>query len=270
MDYPPRGLLTHYLYGRAVDAVIAISPAVAEALGRGGATPQRLRIVHSGVDCNLFAPPSPAVRAQARVQLGLRPDELAVVALGALVPRKGHRVLIHAMALARQKTQARDEGARLRAFIAGAGPLHAELGCLAAELGVADAVKMLGTVQDPRMLLWAADIFVMPSIAEGLGVAALEAMACGVAAIVSNVGGLTDIVTDWSDGVRVPAGDANALADAIIALQNDHNRRLQLSSAARQRVLSSFSMDAMTKGTLNVYKELLDDRLLCRSDAKRA
>ncbi len=180
MDYPPNRYFAPYLYNRAVDRVIAISAGVAEAVTRGGAARDRLRIVPSGVDCARFAPPSVEQRAQARARLGLDVSDVAIGAIGALVPRKGHRVLLDAMTLAGQMNNAdAARGGRIRCLIAGAGPLAAELAGVARELGGQRRVTMLGALDDPRTLLWALDLFAMPSLNEGLGIAVLEAMACG-------------------------------------------------------------------------------------------
>ncbi|MGH7843276.1 MAG: glycosyltransferase, partial [Candidatus Binataceae bacterium] len=124
MDYRPNRLFGRYLYNHAVDGVIAISRGVAAALELGGATLARLRIIPSGVDCAWFAPPSASMRAEARARLGLDATDVAVGAIGALTPRKGHRFFIEAMALARRIDP---PSVNLRGFIAGDGPLAREL-----------------------------------------------------------------------------------------------------------------------------------------------
>src|SRR5207237_8633081 len=100
-----------------------ISKSVAEALVRAGVARQRIAIIPSGVDCSRFAPPSRAERQQARAAIGLTVDDIAIGAIGALVPRKGHRVLLAALALAVTHGAAGVGVGRLRCFIAGGRPL---------------------------------------------------------------------------------------------------------------------------------------------------
>ena len=264
MDYRPNRWFGGYLYNHAVDGVIAISAGVADALAGGGAARERIRVVPSGVDCAHFAPPDARTRDAARARLDLRPDDVVVGALGALVPRKGHRVLIDAMALARgqqdKAAQAAAAGGRLHCLIAGAGPLAAELAGAARELGRQDDMRILGRLEEPRDLLWALDLFVMPSLNEGLGVAALEAMACGLPVVASAVGGLREVVEDGVSGLLVAPGDPGELANALISLVHAAEWRAALGAAARQRVIEKFSMRAMARGTAEVYATLLERR----------
>src|SRR5512143_1968244 len=216
MDYVPNRLFAPWLFNRAVDGVVAISPAVAEALVKGGVERKRIAIIASGVDCERFRPPAASEREQARVALGLEPEEIAVGTLGALTPRKGHRFLIEAMAQACDRPLNRGAAPTpIRCLIAGDGALAGELEEQIRARQVDSSMRLIGPVGDPRALLWALDIFVMPSLQEGLGVAALEAMACGLPVIASAVGGLAQTVVSGVTGIQVAAGDAEALAQAI-------------------------------------------------------
>jgi glycosyltransferase involved in cell wall biosynthesis len=253
MDYRPNRLFARYLYNRAVDGVIAISRGVADTLQCSGVEPARMRVVPSGVNCEHFAPPTMRECEAARARLGLRPTDIAVGAVGALTPRKGHRFLLEAVALARRTEVA---GANLRGFIAGDGPLARELGERAPECGV----RMLGALDDPRSLLWALDIFVMSSLREGLGVAALEAMACGLPLIATGVGGLSEVVEDGVCGRTIPPGDVMALAREIGLLAAAPLQRAAMGAAARARALSEFSLESMAAQTLACYQELCAKR----------
>jgi glycosyltransferase involved in cell wall biosynthesis len=119
---------------------------------------------------------------------------------------------------------------------------------------------MLGALNDPRTLLWALDLFAMPSLNEGLGIAALEAMACGIPVIASAIGGLPEAVIDGVTGRLVKRGDAPALAGAIIALARESEMRAAMGAAGRARALDHFSMQVMARGTLDVYCETLAGR----------
>jgi glycosyltransferase involved in cell wall biosynthesis len=261
MDYAPNRLFAPWLYNRAVDGVAAISPAVAEALVGAGVARDRIALIPSGVDCARFRPPDVDERIAARAALDLPPGAVAVGTVGMLEARKGQRFLLEAMALIEARAPriqaAAPDRPELRCFIAGAG---AQTGPLAAGIdrcGLGESVRMLGALDDPRALLWALDVFVMPSIAEGLGVAALEAMACGLAVIASATGGLADTVADQVTGMLVAPGDAAALAAAISRMAAAPALRSSMGAAGRARVAENFALEAMARRTLELYRECL-------------
>jgi glycosyltransferase involved in cell wall biosynthesis len=251
MDYVPNRWFAPWLYNRAVDRVIAISPAVARALVAGGVNPERITIISSAVDCEHFFPPSGEQREQARRAFAILPDEVAVGAVGALETRKGHRYLIEALA------QARAAGAHLKCFIAGEGSQRATLAAAIADRALDGFAKLLGPLDDPRPLLAALDIFVMPSLNEGLGIALLEAMACGVAVVGSDSGGIVDVLKHENNGLVVPRADAGALARTLVRLSADARLRSRLGAAARQRVLEEFTFGRMAARTLELYRSCL-------------
>jgi glycosyltransferase involved in cell wall biosynthesis len=249
MDYVPNRLFARWLYGpRAVDGVAAISTAVAEALVRASVARERVTVIPSGVDCAHFRPPSTEERAQSRAALGLGDPECAVGAVGALEPRKGHRYLLEAMTLL---------GGRAVAIVAGDGSLRDPLAAEIRRLGLGGAVRMVGRIADARAILWALDIFAMPSLSEGLGVALLEAMACGLPAVASRVGGIVDVVDDGRTGMLVAPGDARALADALGYLNAEAPARKAMGAAARAVAVERFSMAAMARRTVELYRACL-------------
>ena len=260
MDYPPNRWFAPWLYNRAVDGVVAISEAVAQALLRSGVKRERIEVIASGVDCCRFAPPSAAARQRARENLGLMPDEIAIGAIGALVPRKGHRVLIDAMALGASEEARRTASGRLRCFIAGTGPLHNELAHHIVQNGLWDRVTLLGPIEEPITLLHAVDIFVMPSLNEGLGVAALEAAASGLPVVASAVGGLPEIVDDGRTGLLVKPREPVLLAEALRRLAADGERRAAMGAESRKRAIQNWSMEVMSKRTLNLYHACLEKK----------
>jgi glycosyltransferase involved in cell wall biosynthesis len=257
MDYAPNRLFAPWLYNRVVDGVGAISEGVAQALARTGVARQRISIIPSGVDCTWFAPPGEAVRRRARAALGLLPDEIAVGTVGALVARKGHSVLIDAMALAQRGEATKHDPSRLRCFIAGAGPLRPQLEQRIMQKELAPCVTLVGPLQDPARLLSALDVFVMPSLNEGLGVAALEATAAGLPVVASAVGGLPEVVDDRRTGLLVKPGDPAILAEAIVWLAADYQRRAAMGAEGRKRAVRSWSMELMAQRTLELYAACL-------------
>ena len=263
MDYAPNRLFAPWLYNRAVDGVAAISPAVADALVRAGVARDRLALIPSGVDCAWFRPPTVTERRAARAALGLAPWAVAVGTVGMLEARKGQRYLLEGLALIAARRPAPDaragaiDGAQVQCFIAGAGAQAAALAAQIGRCGLGGSVRMLGALDDPRALLWALDIFAMPSLAEGLGVAALEAMSCGLAVIASAAGGLADAVVDEVTGMLVAPGDAAAIAAAIMRMTMAPAWRAALGAAGRARVAEKFALEAMARRTLELYRQCL-------------
>jgi glycosyltransferase involved in cell wall biosynthesis len=258
MDYVPNRLFAPWLYNRSVDGVVAISPSVADALAAAGVARSRVTLIPSGVDCTRFRPPDDIIRRQSRKALELNDDQIALGAVGMLEPRKGHRFLIEALALMAERDRDRD----WRCLIAGDGSLRAEIARQIASLEASGrirprAIRMLGARADPYPVLAALDLFVMPSIAEGLGVAAIEAMATGLAAVASAAGGLRDLVIDRVTGVLVPPRNPVALANAISDLMGSPAMRAAMGAAARARVIEDFSLEAMARRTLALYRECL-------------
>lgn len=253
MDYRPNRLFAPYLYNRAVDGVAAISRPVAAALETAGVRPCRISIIPSGVDSERFHPPAPEQREAARERLGISAGQLAVGTVGALEERKGHRYLLEAFALETGKTDAFDA----ICLIAGQGSLEAELRRISGEAGISGRVRMLGQIDDSRVLLEALDVFVFPSLKEGLGVALLEAMSSGLAVVASASGGVTDVVEDGVSGLLVPPGDSRRMALAIERLARDADERRRMGERARERICDRFSLAAMARSTIDLYRACL-------------
>ncbi len=248
MDYRLRGgWYTRRLYNREVQAVVAISEGVRRALIASGVDPERIHVIPSGVEADAFAP-SRAGRDAARTRYGVAADACLLVVVGALEARKGHATLLAALA------ELRDP--RLAVVCAGEGTLREALEREAESRGLAASVRFVGRVDDVAALLAAADVMVMPSHQEGLGVAALEAMAASLPVIASDVGGLPEAVRDGETGLVVPPGDAGALAAAIARLAGDRGLASALGSAGAARVRAHFTITGMADATLALYRRL--------------
>ena len=260
MDYVPNRLFAPWLYNRAVDGVGAISDGVARALTSAGVSRQRITVIPSGVDCNHFAPPGEDMRRQGRAMLGLLPHEIVVGTIGALVERKGHRVLTEAIALAQRKMYPNEPtgaAGSLRCFIAGDGPLRRSLAQQIEKHNLSDRITLLGPLEDAATLLNALDVFVMPSLKEGMGVAAIEAAAAGLPVIASAVGGLPEVVDDKRTGILVRPRDPTMLAEAIVRLATDSRERSTMGSKGRQRAIQNWSIELMAQRTLKLYHDCL-------------
>jgi glycosyltransferase involved in cell wall biosynthesis len=181
---------------------------------------------------------------------GVRPyvdAEPRLLCIGRLIPIKGHLVLLRALARAREQVP----GVTLD--LAGRGPLEPALKAYAQELGLDDAVRFLGFVSPVQRAIEDAAIVVVPSIGEGFGMVALEAMERARPVIASAVGGLPELVADGETGLVVPSGDAEALAGAIVALAGDPERAARMGAAGRERALAEFTPERSARRIEELY-----------------
>ena len=244
MDYVPAGgPYVRFLYNRAVDAVIAISEGVRDALLRVGVRPERIHVVPSGIV--LGEPPPVDARARLRREWGAGEEDVVVLLVGALERRKGHATLLAAAELLAPSIP------ELRYVLCGRGSQEAALRAAARALD--DAVRFAGFRTDVGACLAAADVAVLPSLQEGLGVAALEAMAAAKPVLASRVGGLAEAVVHGQTGLLVPPADAGALAAALARLARDPALRARLGAAGRTRVVAGYTAAKMAEGTLACY-----------------
>lgn len=253
MDYRPNRLFAPLLYVRAVDGIAAISHGVADSLALAGVPPERITIIPSGVDCEHFHPADSAASAAARAELAVAPEALVLGTVGMLEARKGHRHLLEALA----RIVRTGEGAHMICLIAGDGSLRAELQRDAELLGIARQVRFLGRIDDVRTVLAATDIFVFPSLREGLGVAVLEAAASGLAVVASDTGGIGDVIENGVNGILVKPGDSEALASAISRMAAAPGERAAMGQAARARAERDFAMTTMAARTVELYRSCL-------------
>jgi glycosyltransferase involved in cell wall biosynthesis len=135
------------------------------------------------------------------------------------------------------------DGVGCKCIIVGDGPLREELCEQALALGLSGHVLFEGFQRDVRPYLQAADAFVLSSATEGMPLSLLEAMACGLPCIVTDVGGTTEVVTDGVHGLVVPPGSADKIADAIAYLVRHPDERVQMSVMARERVRHEFDIE---------------------------
>ena len=232
---------------REVDHLIAVSEALGRTYERIGVPTGRISTVPNGVGVRRDQPD----RLTARRSLGLDPDQLVVMTIGWLAPMKGHRDLIDSTpALA-------DRFPDLAVLIVGDGPLHAQLTEQIAALGVGDCVRLLGHRPDARQLLDAADVFVLPSLHEGMPLVALEAMEASLPVVATRVIGSEEVVLDHETGLLVPARDPPALGRALMVLLTDPVLRARLGQAGRDRYLEKFTRRRMAADTLAVYSRVL-------------
>jgi len=233
------------------DRVIAISEQVKEHLVNDlKVDDKKVVVVNNGIDTEKFKANDGMDKAAAKRSFGLR-DAPVVGIVARLSDVKGHIHLIEAMGLILKKYPA----VQLLSF--GDGKMKPELEKLAKELGLNRSVHFMTQAIDTGVALSAMDLFVMPSLKEGLGLALMEAMASGLAVIGSDVGGIKSLIRDGETGLLVRPADPQGLAAAIIELLNDPAKRKILGESARIFIAESFSQEKMCIATERVYRECL-------------
>ena len=215
---------------------------VTRSIGKG-----RVRFSPPGVDTTFFHPDG-------------EPDADVILAVGRLDdPRKNIAMLLEAFALVKRKVTA-----SVRLVLAGERPPGTEITALANRLAVADAidVRVSLSLDELASLYRRATVFALSSDEEGLGLAALEAMASGVPAVCTRCGGPETSVIDGETGFLVPIGDADALADRLVRLLSDCDLRRRMGEAARAHVGRNFSLRRTGDAFLRAYDELLEGHAL--------
>jgi glycosyltransferase involved in cell wall biosynthesis len=231
------------LADRAVASLAHVQIAISRGLAHyledvEGFDGETFEIVHYGIEPNgephAYADPQPRL-----------------LCVGRLIPIKGHIVLLRAFAAAREALPG------LQLDIAGRGPLEPALKALALELGVADAVHFLGHVAPIQAAIERSAVVVVPSMGEGFGMVALEAMERARPVIAASIGGLGELVRDGETGLLVPPGEAEPLRDAIVRLAGDLELAQKMGEAGRARALSRFLQEFCTERTELLYEGAL-------------
>lgn len=251
--YPDRlrRRLAYWFVGRCAGQMVAVSEHVRRFLiERIGIDPSHLVVVQNGV------PLQPALSAEklADIQrsLGLNPETKVVTTVGSLYPVKGHRYLLEgAVEVIRRRPNT-------IFIVAGRGRCGEELQAQAQKLGVADHFQFLGYRGDVAELLSISDVFALPSLSEGMPLALLEAMAAGVPAVATNVGGVAEVLKDTESGLLVPQSDSSALAKAILALLENQELAREMGDSARNVIKGRNSLTHMIQGYERIYASLLE------------
>ncbi len=230
------------------DHVTAVSQAVAEThLQARMVSAEKLTVLPNGIDTEAWRPDA-RVRAAVRGELGLR-EEFLWFAAGRLEPVKDYPTLLEAMARV---------PAPSRLLIAGCGPLRDELTARAVGLGIGRRVRFLGFQAELRRWMQAADGFVLASRWEGLPMALLEAAACGLPIVATDVPGTREALEDGMTGRLATAGNPEDLAAAMTATMRDSSEeRRAMGMRARVRVMEHFALEAVLDRWERLYRELL-------------
>jgi glycosyltransferase involved in cell wall biosynthesis len=237
--------------GRLARRRIAISHHVAAFLAaRRLAPPSRIRVVPYGI--RLDEPRHEYEGRARRRDLGWTDEEFVVGIVARVIPGKGHDRLVRAVA------RAAEDRPELRLLVVGDGPARAELADLVRTQAAA-RVEMVGFVDDVRPYVEACDLLAVPTeptLGEGFGLSALEAMAAAKPVLATAVGSLPEVVVDGSTGVVVAPSSTSALTDALVALARDRAHTAALGKAGRARAEHEYGISRMVDDTISVYEEV--------------
>ncbi len=227
--------------------IVAVSAKTRQKLLKEGIWSERIIVIPNGI--------APAQiegvnKLEARKEAGVGPDDPFLLAVGRLVYSKAHEILIASMPAVLKKFP------NAKAGICGDGILRSTLEEQIRALGLSDSVKLLGHSDHVAKFLGSADVFVMPSLWEGLPIALLEAMSAGLPIVATRVEGVEEVVTEGEQGLLVPIEDTTALAEAIIKLLDNPRLRRKLGAASKARVMASYTTDQMCEKYLSLMLKL--------------
>jgi len=240
------------LTSRYADVVISTCEVVKETLiKRDKISPGKIRIVYNGVAIPNVNVESSSVRRD----LGIALDAPVIGVVANLRPMKGYDTFLKAARMIL------DEVENARFLIVGGGPLEDKLKAFASKLGIWPQTIFTGFRDDVPNLLATMDVFVLPSLWEGVPMALLEAMAMAKPVVATEVGGIPEIVIDGVTGLLVPPRDPDALAEAIIALLQDRERAEAMGRTGQERVERYFTVERMVQKTEALYEELIGEKM---------
>lgn len=226
---------------------------LAEAIG---ASPRKITQIYNGVDSDRFQP------RRERVSIGppgfMYSDSIVIGSVGRMAAVKDFPSLVRAFLLLLERQP--ENRNRLRLLIAGDGESRAACQDMLRAAGAETLAWLPGERDDIAALMQAMDVFILPSLAEGISNTILEAMSSGLPVIATRVGGNVELVEDGANGRLVPPNDPVALAAAMHQYCNDAAVRRRHGEAARRKIETRFSMDSMTQAYMDVYDRLLNRR----------
>jgi glycosyltransferase involved in cell wall biosynthesis len=233
------------------DRIVAVCEAVAaDLLKAAAADPRRLTVIPNGVEAARVAS-TPHARERVRAALGVGPHDCLLVTVGSLTPEKNPGALVELVAACRR------QGLPVRGLLVGEGRLLDALHVAIARARLDGTVRIMPPRSDLGACLAAADLFVLPSLTEGMPAALIEAGLAGLPAVAYDVGGVAEVVDDGVTGVLVRAGDAAELVQATASLVGAPARRAAMGQAARQ-AYRRFEITRVASAYQAVYQQLVD------------
>ncbi|MBS1604861.1 MAG: glycosyltransferase family 4 protein [Bacteroidetes bacterium] len=212
----------------------------------------RSRVINNGIDRNKFDPAS--VSGGLRQELRIPEDTVLILFIARFTAHKQPLALMQAF------KEALSAGPAMHLVLVGDGDQKAEAQSLVEEWGLGEKITLLPFRQDVPQVLASADVYVLPSLWEGLPIGLLEAMAMGKAVVATNVDGTREVIRDGENGLMVEAGDTTQLAQALVKMAKNADLRSRLGRCARDTIRSKFDAAAMTREIEAAYTEVLKQK----------
>jgi len=238
---------------KRMDAVAAHSQGIFDYLCTEGLLQNKMRVIPNGVDTEHFTIKDSATGIDTRQRLGIGTDDFVLGFAGNFLPVKGLDILLRAF------THLHD-AENMRLMLIGDGPEEIRLRKLADELGISQRLLWIQRNSELRPYYAAMDVFCLPSRSEGLSNALLEAGACGLPCLVTDIAGSSEVVKNGINGYVVPPENETALTNALEEFYRQRADLPQMGAAARKIVCASYSAQSMARSYMQLYEELLSKR----------
>jgi glycosyltransferase involved in cell wall biosynthesis len=236
---------------KRLDCLVAVSEAVKKDLVKRGIAIEKIVTIYNGINTEYFQNvfDVSVVKKEYVIDQG----DFVIGTAGRLSKEKGHSYLIKAFADLVRDSQ------RVKLIIAGEGPLRTELEDLVGKLALSNHVRFLGYEKNIVRFLSAIDVFILPSLTEGLPISLLEAMASGKPVIASGVGGIREVIQNNINGIVIPPMDAKAILDSIKFLYHNKEQRTRIGFEGKKHVTVNFSSEDMALAYQNLYSKIISE-----------
>ncbi len=235
---------------RYADRVVGVSKEITNKMKLTGIDSKKICLIENGVSLDRYQ--KRIASESIRESLGIRKDVLVIGTVGALTKEKGHVYFLNAA------QEVNRIFPRVVFLFVGDGTQRPYLENRASKLGIADKVIFAGMRKDIREILSILDVFVLPSLNEGLPMALLEAQAARIPVVATRVGAIPDVLEDGVTGILIPPKEPEAIAEAIVMILSDKNLASGIAQKGFERVRDNFSSEKMGDKYLSIYKELIE------------
>lgn len=233
-----------------VDKVVCNAQAVADIrMKREKTKSDKIVVIPNGIDTNRFDPAR--LSSITRNHLDLSQEDFLIACVGNFRPEKDHDNLVHAVAAIK------NEIAGVKFLLIGQDPKQKEIEALVQELGLEDYFVFTGPRQDIPEVLSVVDAFVLPSRSEGMPRALMEAMAMALPVVATDAGGTVELIENYISGIIVPKKNPDALAVGLMKVISDASLRRRIGPAARERILTEFSLNSMVDRYISFYQAMV-------------
>jgi glycosyltransferase involved in cell wall biosynthesis len=235
---------------RRADKLIAVSDEIARKMKLAGINPEKVHVIKNGINLNRFI--KNIGSNSIKESLGIKKEIRVIGTIGSLTKEKGHVYLLKAA------TNVIERFPEVMFLFVGDGKERMNLEKVASKLGIEDKIIFSGMREDVPEILSILDVFVLPSLNEGLPMALLEAQGARIPAVATRVGAIPVVLEDGVTGILVNSKDPEAISGAIIRILEDHDSALSMAQKGFERVRDNFSSEKMASKYLSIYKELIE------------